>query len=237
MSDTNASPKKIEIPEDELYRLRLEDMLRELEEKLASRLKHRFTFVIASVAVLSFFGIQGLASVFINEQLDPQIDKARSAAAKLDAEASVVARQSGEALTLAKQAHDEAKRALELVKTQGTNVQNLLNELKNKADHFDTRFSKFDIQFKNIRSLSENVRSQLEVTNTSLKVRITELSKAVPETTSQIANLENESKNKLSEFKQNSQYLVDINYDSTRKTESLLVTEFLRELGYRVDAQ
>lgn len=88
----SADTKFVKLPEDELYVLRKEAMLRDLAETLEERLKKRLIILLVVITILSFFGIQGLATLFIHQQLNPQIDKAKDATARINAEADIVSR-------------------------------------------------------------------------------------------------------------------------------------------------
>ncbi len=89
MSSSHTDAHNIEVRADEWARLQGESMMRKLEGQLEQRLRRRFSFMLVVVAVLSFFGIQALAHLFISQQLAPEISKAKDAASKANAEAAL----------------------------------------------------------------------------------------------------------------------------------------------------
>lgn len=207
--DTNADV--IEVRADEWARLQGEDMMRRLEGELENRLRRRFSFMLVVVAVLSFFGIQALAYLFINQQLAPEISKAKDAAAKANAEAELVSRTTDQVLKSAGSAQRGAEAALKLAKEQTVKVNVLIEAMGERADKLDERFD-------SIEAVSENVRAQLELSVKELQ-----------------ANLSEDTKSELIAFKENSKFEVHVAaFGSTPIPKGPDIVKHLRRLGFKV---
>lgn len=138
-SSLKTGEKTIEISEEHFLSLKKEEMLREMADTLEERLKKRLAVLLAVIAVLSFFGIQGIAALFINQQLSPQIEKAKDATAKINAESALVSRRSVELLKAAELAKADAKSALDLAREQSKEVKELMKILGERASSLDKR--------------------------------------------------------------------------------------------------
>lgn len=131
---------RVSIRAEELARLQGEDMLSKLEVKLEQRLHRRFGVLLVGVAVLSFFGIQALADLFISRQLAPEISKARDAANDAFLEGELASRTIKELQDTVKEfretvtsAKTQAEDALASAEKLSTEAKQSLNELRNEV--------------------------------------------------------------------------------------------------------
>ncbi len=210
------------LPASELLHLKSGDMLREMEQKLGSSLQRRFWYIFIVVAVLSFFGIQGLTFVFLNQQLSPQIDNAKSATITAETEIKNVRNKMDEVIK-------ESDGAQKKVTASLKEAEDLLIDLKTRADSLDTRF-------KGIEASSANIRAQLELQITQLENRLLKLAEAVPvpEIQTEQKALVKEDETKLNEFKTNSLIQVHMySYGNVVFAESEKVYEKLTQAGFK----
>jgi hypothetical protein len=212
--------KKVEIPEKELFELQKQSLLHDLEEELTNRLKKRFSQALIIVAVVSFFGIQSLASIFLSQQLTPQIDKAKNATIKAELEAQLASEQLKKALDVIESSKLESEKALKLAKIQSEEIDQLIKNLSSKATDLEVRITR-------VHATSENVRSQLEVSISKLESKFG-TDRFEGDSHSPISG-------ELAEFKGNSDYLVNIYvYGNDEAPLSQEIISILRPLGFSV---
>lgn len=218
----------VEVSLEEWRRLQGEDMLRKLEVQLEQRVRRRFSLILVAVAVLSFFGIQGLASVFISQQLAPEISRAKDAAATANAEAALVSSTIEEVLRTSRTAKTEAETALKTATAQTEKVNDLLATLNARADNLDVRFS-------SINARSENVRTQLELSVEKIEARIFSIVEQLPTAQPTINALSQQTEEELDEFKENSNVeLWFTKYGNTEIQVADALVQHFKRLGFKV---
>ena len=113
MAVEDGEDRRVTLPEDEWFRLKQEALLSDLEVKLDNRLKRRFTVLLVIVAVVSYFGIQTITGKIVDDRIDPHVQTAITAVAKVEASTLAATTKSNEATALAEQARKASEDALE----------------------------------------------------------------------------------------------------------------------------
>lgn len=224
MGHQTGKEKTVKITEAEWFELQKQALLHKLETELGERIKKRFFLAILVIGVASFFGIQGIASIFINKQLEPQIEKAKIASIKSELEAKQASLKLSNALKDVLNVKEESEEALYLAKKNSQEVKKLLDSLGDQADDLENRITK-------VQATSENVRTQLEISIAKLESRFGGAFMDHDKTAKEAISVREE----LSSFKENSEYNVNVNvYGITPTPKAEEIVQSLRLLGFNV---
>ena len=158
------------------------------------------------------------ASLFINQQLNPQIEKAKNATIKSVLEVHFASEQLKKALESIEDSKKESEKALKLAKSQSVEIDKLINTLSEKARNLEVRITR-------VQATSENVRTQLEISVSKLEGKI----KSEKSSGTTLPSVSSE----LIEFKSNSDYVVEINVvGNDRAPLAQMIVDTVRPLGF-----
>lgn len=152
-----------ELDEAEVFHLRQEALLRDLSEKLEDRVKKRFSGILIAIAAASFFGIQGIASLFIHQQLNPEIDEAKDTTARLNAEADILVRRSTELVTEAEVAKAEIRAAFNDLASLTDQMQADLDKALSRISELESSMTETDQLRLNIETNLKRLKSEVEL--------------------------------------------------------------------------
>ncbi|MEL7547460.1 MAG: hypothetical protein AAGJ84_12475 [Pseudomonadota bacterium] len=172
-----------ELDEAAVFQLRQEVLLRDLSDKLEERVKKRFSGILIAVAAASFFGIQGIASLFIHQQLNPEIDEAKDTTARLNAEADILVRHSAELV-------DDAENAKLEFQDAFRDLEALTTTLQANLDVALGRISELEDSMTTTEQLRLNIEANLKRLKTEVELGVEEFTAEKLEELTSDPNLE-----------------------------------------------
>lgn len=167
------------------------------KEDVVAQIRHRFTYVLVIVAVLSFFGIQGIAYVIIDQQWGSKLDDRVTKATVAVAQAETATEQAKDAAAKAKEITDIARGKAEAV--------------TDKLEKITLQISDVDKKLENdMRAATDNVRELATKTAATIQKQL----KGVED---QVAKLSTRAGVSSTGFKKQQQTLRQT-YGSTKKS-------------------
>ncbi|WP_135078229.1 hypothetical protein [Terasakiella sp. SH-1] len=214
--------------------MREQVMLARMEEAVVGRVKRHFAWAAIIVAVLGVIGINATGYVLVSEQLKPQLEQARNATAKANAEAEIASTSMAEVNKAIKKAKQDAEAALLKAQEQTKKSQALIEKIDEEAKELDKKFNRVKTDSNRVKAYSENVRLQLEASFDEVNQRLDSLVKSVP--TAEKEQEEIKASSKIDSFKANSEFEVYFSINAAKEAIPFIAdaaTE-LKNLGYKV---
>lgn len=203
MADRDQDADTITVTRAEWEALQRDRLLHDTEREVVRRVKQHFAWVAIIVAGIGLIGVQALGHYLISTQLSPQIENARTAAAKADAEASLASEVIGEMRESAQQARQDAQDALKKAQNESGKAERLINAI-------DDRIQAVDRKLSTIEANAENVRTQYQTSFKTLDTRLNQLAEAVPQAAMEQRSLRKAAESELEQLKENSAYQIHV---------------------------
>ncbi|MBW7989407.1 MAG: hypothetical protein FVQ84_05230 [Planctomycetes bacterium] len=232
--------RKDTIPEatsQEMYELLKIRALESIKADLLAWAKRRFWIVALVLAGVGYFGGSNLIEIALQKRVQHELDRMRDVTQQTELAGRLAEERAEAATTTAREADEQAKAYTKTV----SELQQEINSLKKSAQVITERYFELDGEAGNIRGIIVKDINGLRVRLESIEGFVAKLAKetagASPDVLvtfeAEIKKVRRAAENLEKQFKENSQYRVNIYFTERTKDLSANVFEKLMEVGYK----